>query len=395
MTSFNFDVQRPTPSRPGLKILLAIGLIAGIVSLSSTLASNININTGHAIEFGQGITQVTACTGTDYVIVTPTSTYINGVGSTEFSLNSFSLTHIPASCWGKSFLFQSYDLSGDLMQINATNTSASVTYQGPASSSQDGAISAATGENTAGSYGTFTLTLTTPAALAINVSRIVVQSSSVSGGIPTDGLVLFLDAANYSGSGNWIDQSPSGFDGVIHTGIDGGEITWVNQFGGAFESNGVNGFNNHIRIDMNSSLQSHPYSVIAISRYLPGGEKGRTLNADNNWLLGHWNNRADSFYDSVNWVHSGSYSEDWAVYAATGDPTSDSKLDSYYLNGVLAATSNTGYSGPQNLSAMGGGDWANETSHAQIAAIIAYDRVLTAEEVSAIYDYYKARFNLN
>ena len=187
MTSFNFDVQKPTSSRPGLKILLAIGLIAGIVSLSSTLASNININTGHAIEFGQGITQVTACTGTDYVIVTPTSTYINGVGSTEFSLNSFSLTHIPASCWGKSFLFQSYDLSGDLMQINATNTSASVTYQGPSSSSQDGAISAATGENTAGSYGTFTLTLTTPAALAINVSRIVVQSSSVSCGIPTDG----------------------------------------------------------------------------------------------------------------------------------------------------------------------------------------------------------------
>ena len=398
MNSFNFErARKPAEKRKRLAGLLAICSAAGVIAIGSTLAANINLNTGHPVEFGQGVSQATACTGTDYLTVTANTGYVNDVGSTDFKLTSFSLSHIPNSCWGKTFLFQAYGSSGPVIAINSTHTSASANYQGEGSSSGDGNISGGTGSNSAGSYGTFTLTLASPVALATNVIKVVVQSNGSTFGIPYEGLVLNLDAAHYSGSGNWLDQSPSGFDGVIYSGVNDGVINWKSDFGGVFESNGVDGEHNHIYIDTGGSLYYHAYSLITISRYLPGGQHARILNADNNWLLGHWSGHANSFYDDRGWVGGspGGYNEDWAVYAATGDPTSDSHIDSFYINGTLYATSDHGTEGPDNLSALGGGAWANETSHGQIAAILAYDRVLSPKEIKQIFDHFKARFALN
>ena len=177
MNSFNFErASKPAKKRKRLAGLLAICATAGVIAISSTLAANLNLNTGHPVEFGQGVSQATACTGTDYLTVTANAGYVNGVGSTDFKLTSFSLSHIPNSCWGKTFLFQVHDVSGPAILINATSTSVSAIYEGPDSSSQDGSVTGATGENINGSYGTFTFSLTSPVALATNVAHLFVQS---------------------------------------------------------------------------------------------------------------------------------------------------------------------------------------------------------------------------
>jgi hypothetical protein len=58
------------------RAFIGIGIIAAAVGLSSTLAANININSG-PVEFGQGVAQTVACSGDESVIVTPASIFSN------------------------------------------------------------------------------------------------------------------------------------------------------------------------------------------------------------------------------------------------------------------------------------------------------------------------------
>jgi hypothetical protein len=78
MSILNFD----NPSRRNFgkpfKVVLGIGALAAVVAVASTLAANININSG-PVEFGQGVAQTTACD--DSITVTPQSRFINTANS--------------------------------------------------------------------------------------------------------------------------------------------------------------------------------------------------------------------------------------------------------------------------------------------------------------------------
>ena len=63
------------PSKKKLKVIIGIGLLAGVMGMGSTLAASITLNGGTAVEFGQGVQLVTACD--DAITVTPTSTFVN------------------------------------------------------------------------------------------------------------------------------------------------------------------------------------------------------------------------------------------------------------------------------------------------------------------------------
>jgi hypothetical protein len=201
----------PTPkSRKSLKFILGVCATIIAVILGTTFAANINLNTGHPVEFGQGIAQTTACTGNDYLTVTANAGYVNGVGSKDFKLTSLSLTHIPNSCWEKSFLFQVYGTSGPVIVINSSDTSVSATYEGTNSYSSSGTISNATGENTPGSYGTLTLAIADPVALTTDISKLVVQSSNNGSNLILGNLDFWVDASNpasftNSAPNTWVD----------------------------------------------------------------------------------------------------------------------------------------------------------------------------------------------
>ena len=101
-----------------LKLILGIGALAGILGLGSTLASNIGLNSGAPIEFGQGVAQTTSC---DHeVTLAPISTFVNADGGGEFKFTGVALSGLDTTdqsgpsqgCAGKSFTIKVYNKLG-------------------------------------------------------------------------------------------------------------------------------------------------------------------------------------------------------------------------------------------------------------------------------------------
>jgi hypothetical protein len=92
-------------SRNRLRVISGIGAISVVIVLSSTLAANININSG-PVEFGQGVAQTTTCDSN--IFITPQSTFVNAEVNADFLFNSFSVTDISSACEGKTFTIKAY-----------------------------------------------------------------------------------------------------------------------------------------------------------------------------------------------------------------------------------------------------------------------------------------------
>ena len=101
-------------SRVGTK-LFALSLIGVVAILGSTLATNINLNSGQGIEFGQGLTQATSCDSK--VKVKPVSSFTDNlwteVGGVDFHedgfiVSDFIVSDISNNCRGKQFVINAY-----------------------------------------------------------------------------------------------------------------------------------------------------------------------------------------------------------------------------------------------------------------------------------------------
>lgn len=125
MSLLKFGAQ-DSVSRGGkksLKIVFAIGAIAGVLAIRSTFAADISLNLGAPVEFGQGVVQTTACD--DDITVTPFSTFVNapGAGSHKFtSLKISGIDSSPGNCSGKTFLIKAYGDSGLLPLFSYTES---------------------------------------------------------------------------------------------------------------------------------------------------------------------------------------------------------------------------------------------------------------------------------
>jgi hypothetical protein len=69
-------VDRPAASKLKYKVVVGVGGLAGLFGIGSTLAANISLNNGGAVEFGQGVAQTAACDD-DGFMVTPVTRYDN------------------------------------------------------------------------------------------------------------------------------------------------------------------------------------------------------------------------------------------------------------------------------------------------------------------------------
>jgi hypothetical protein len=56
-------------------------LVAGAFFFNTTFAANVSLNNGQSVEFGQGIQQATACSGSTKLTITPASTFANSSGA--------------------------------------------------------------------------------------------------------------------------------------------------------------------------------------------------------------------------------------------------------------------------------------------------------------------------
>ena len=215
--------------------------------------------------------------------------------------------------------------------------------------------------------------------------------------IVTDGLVLCLDAANtksYPGSGTvWTDLSGNGNNGTLTNGptfssVNGGVIV-------------LDGINDYIDVPINLSVINH--TIIGASRYvsIDAGATvfergGRTFTAkNNNWLMGHWGSSTTKYY-AEGWVTTSdnpvNSDLNWRTYATTGDYTGDQW--SFYVNGIRDTGPNTnGVNGPDGF-AIGSYAGTSEFSNSHISYLIAYNRLLSPNEILQNHNALKGRFGL-
>ena len=132
MEILKFD-SAPRPSRgknkSASKSLFAIVGVVALAALGTTLAGQININSGQAVEFGQGVSVTAACDAVGGITLAPTSTFINAAGgSGTFALGTISFTGVDTACAGKIFTLKSYNNVANSAPLTLVTTGASTTW---------------------------------------------------------------------------------------------------------------------------------------------------------------------------------------------------------------------------------------------------------------------------
>lgn len=199
---------------PSILALLLL-VVGGTFFIQTTLASNVSLNAGSPIEFGQGLTATTACSGATNLTLTANSTFTNSSGAGAFYFSSVTVSNIPSSCYGVDFTISAYDntSSTPLALFNSTSTSA-VVYNNTGTFSRG---IGSTGMTVVSNTGTFTATFTTPVAQSSNVFKLTIESGAhtafyeVGDTGPGGGKVFYYLAAGFKcGSGFTTTGSPTG-----------------------------------------------------------------------------------------------------------------------------------------------------------------------------------------
>jgi hypothetical protein len=166
---------RKTRSKSPIKGLVGLSAVAAIAVFGSTLAASITLNSG-SVEFGQGVSQTTACDSD--ITVSPTATFVNASGVTGvFRMNKVSFSGVDSTCGGDMFTLQAWgDTSATALQIatgpgNTAISSATVTFNGSTTSLATRGVTVATTSATA-----FSLTFDTPTATSGAIYKLTLQS---------------------------------------------------------------------------------------------------------------------------------------------------------------------------------------------------------------------------
>jgi len=178
MDYYHDDPIEPTPSPSGrLSGFIKLGFLVSVGALfvQTTLAANINLGGNQRVEFGQGITATTACSGATNVTITPYSSFTNASGAGAFYFSSVKVSNVPSSCYGDDFTIKAFGntSSAQLAIFNTTSTNA-VVYNNAGTFQLSGGPS---GISITSGSGTFTITFTNPVALASSVFKITIESS--------------------------------------------------------------------------------------------------------------------------------------------------------------------------------------------------------------------------
>lgn len=229
--------------------------------------------------------------------------------------------------------------------------------------------------------------------------------STVNGGpgnIVTNGLVLYLDAANYnsytSGSTTWRDLSGNGFNGTLTNGP-----TYNSANVGSIAFDGVNDY-----VDLGGSLILKPTTSITVSTWIRFNAMVADVRALSDW---HQNGATDRwiFYitnsNTIQWyLLTNSFASavpfspvllnTW--YNFTGVYDGISQI--FYVNGVFH--NSTPKTGNMNTSTttqpvrLGGQVTAGGYHNGNISTTLIYNRALSATEILQNFNATRARFRL-
>lgn len=167
---------RKTRSKSPIKGLVGLSAVAAIAVFGSTLAASITLNSG-SVEFGQGVSQTTACDSA--ITVAPTATFANATGvSGVFKMSKVALTGIDSACGGDTFTLQAWgDTAATALQLatgpsNAVISSATALFNGSTTSLvTNGVTLSDVGASS------FSFNFTTPTSTSGAIYKLTLQSS--------------------------------------------------------------------------------------------------------------------------------------------------------------------------------------------------------------------------
>jgi hypothetical protein len=179
----NTSGKKSAAKKNNLKALMGVATIAGVAVLGSTLAANISLNDGAAVEFGQGVQVASACDNA--ITLTPKTIFING-STPSFMLSTISFSGVDASstttCQGKTLSLSAYgESSSTPLQLATSNATALTTAtigitSGTPTSTAGTLIGVVTGGGTS-ALG-FELGFSTPSATSGAVYKLTLQSTN-------------------------------------------------------------------------------------------------------------------------------------------------------------------------------------------------------------------------
>ena len=174
------DIE-PLGKRKSLSSFLALGLllVSGTFYVSTTLASNISLNTGGSVEFGQGMVATTACSGSTNLSITPTTTFTNASGGGSYMLSGLTVGNIPSDCYGKDFVIRAYGSTSStaLSRFNSSSTDVVVfnnsgLFNVGATDRNDPSGMTVTTDSTS----QFTVRFSAPVSSSADVSKLTIES---------------------------------------------------------------------------------------------------------------------------------------------------------------------------------------------------------------------------
>jgi hypothetical protein len=217
-------------SKPFLSSILKVGALSVAAVMGTTFAANININSGGIKEFGQGVSIVTACSGSESISIKPSSTFDSALS--KFKISKFTLSNIPENCINKDFLISIYsdtsvvslDTGVDTARVVYKGASTSLVYSGISGTNTFGA--AISGAAVSGGYGTFAIDLTGTLPLAENVKKITLQSMGVGTIVGGNGTLGSPGESAYQIHKDYPSQ-PDGLYWIKHPSINGGTAVQI------------------------------------------------------------------------------------------------------------------------------------------------------------------------
>jgi hypothetical protein len=217
--------------------------------------------------------------------------------------------------------------------------------------------------------------------------------------IVTNGLVVCWDVGftpSYPGSGNTLyDISGNGNNGTLVNGVG-----YSASNGGVLTFDGVDDW----LYSATPNLSATNNTVMGASRYVGDYDPEfpnhqRMINSpinltSSNWLMGNWAATTTNYYSEgwVSAVGSGPDDTNWRIYSTTGNIAGDSYA--LYVNNSLSSGPNSaGNAGPVGF-AVGAYGVGLEASTGEFSFLLAYNRILSAAEMTQNYNAYRARFGL-
>jgi hypothetical protein len=104
-----------------LKVILGISALIAVPVIGTTLAASIGINSGSAVQFGQGVVQATACDSA--ITATATTSFTNASGAGTFKVGTVVLSGIADVCTTEKFKLTAYGDTGSALTLSTGGAS--------------------------------------------------------------------------------------------------------------------------------------------------------------------------------------------------------------------------------------------------------------------------------